>query len=980
MKKTILLSLFTLFIINLSAQQTAYRQKIDLKGTWQYSFSADSLMPSAAAFSDSLTLPGTTDTNRKGVAATQKDCTDHLTRLFSYVGKAWYRRTVNIPKEWKGRQISLLMERTKPSVVFVDGIRAGSSNDITTPQRFDLSTLLTPGRHQLTILVDNSSGVPKQLYANSHAYTEDTQTNWNGIIGDFQLTATNKTHVSNISVSTDKDSKCVSVDFKINGKLKHNDVLVLSIYKGEQPNADKSMVVAYLNTNGKKMCYSRIPCNVKSVSIRKMNVDNGGKDGESDVNVCLSLPYLFTDSACWSEFHPSLFTVKTEIMGKDAMSETFGMVDFKAHDHHFYVNGTLTFLRGKHDACVFPLTGHTPMDVESWLRYLGKCKDYGINHIRFHSWCPPDAAFTAADELGIYLQPELPFWGGFDEKDTILMRFLHKEGLNIIAAYGHHPSFVMMALGNELWGSIDMMKKFTDDFRLADSKLLFTFGSNYYLGYKGWHEGMDYFTTCRTGGESYGEYNTHVRGSFSFADVAEGGVINHFYPNSSMNFQNACNASPAPVISHETGQFQSFPDFNEIKKFTGVLYPYNLLAFYNRLKDAGMAAQAVDFHRASGLLSAQLYKADIEMDLRTANMAGFQLLDLQDYPGQGSAYVGVLDAFMDSKGFTTPMKWRNFCSPVVPLLIVDKFCFTDSEHLNATVKVANYGGKSLKGKTLRVTVSGCKDSWDEENEQQTVVEKTMVIASDSLGLIDAGTFSADLSGFLKSGKSAGKIAILIAFDGTDIRNNYDIWVYHADKGDIQKQEKGIIITSKYTDEIGKKLLSGASVMLMPDSSECRQNTVGGLFTTDYWNFKMFKTISENNNKPVSPGTLGILTNSKHPIFSQFPTEDHSNWQWFAPIKASRPMILDGLDSTYRPIVQVIDNIERNHKLGLIFEFAVGKGRLLVCMSNLKAVMNYPEIQQLYKSILTYMHSKSFAPTYQLSLQDLKSLLSSTYKD
>ena len=314
--------------------------------------------------------------------------------------------------------------------------------------------------------------------------------------------------------------------------------------------------------------------------------------------------------------------------------------DFHIEGAHFYANGHRIFLRGKHDAAVWPLTGHVEMSVEGWMKYLGTCKEYGINHVRFHSWCPPEAAFVAADSLGIYLQPELPFWGSFDKKDERLMAFLHQEGVNILREYGHHPSFRMMALGNELWGDIDKMKEFVDDFRKIAPDKYYTFGSNYYLGYQGIKEGMDYFTTCRIGGEGWGKCNTHTRGSFSFADAYDGGMINHFHPNSTMNFDEACDpwakpqawqkpdasrkqAAGIPIISHETGQFQTYPDYREMKKYTGVLHPYNFEVFRRRLAAAGMLSQADDFHKASGLWSVKLYKADIEMDLRTRNMAGF---------------------------------------------------------------------------------------------------------------------------------------------------------------------------------------------------------------------------------------------------------------------------------------------------------------------------------------------------------------------
>ena len=826
--------------IPFAADATASSQskRINLNGTWQFALDRHHTVKPGDKLEDTVTLPGTTDTNRKGDAVETSDETTHLTRRYSYKGRAWYQREVEIPVNWKGRHIYLFLERTKPSEVYVDGRLMGSSNDISTPQVFDLSKALKPGHHTLAIMVDNGSGVPEQLYASSHAYTEDTQTNWNGIIGD--------------------------------------------------------------------------------ISLRQDN------------------PHPLT-------FSPSHFPTSSPSHPH--------FRDFHIKGQHFYANGHKIFLRGKHDACVWPLTGHVAMDKDAWKDYLGKCADYGLNHVRFHSWCPPEAAFAAADELGIILQPELPFWGSFDDKDSLLMAFLQKEGENILRWYGHHPSFRMFALGNELWGSIDKMAEFIADFRKIAPDKVYTFGSNYYLGYQGVKPGMDYFTTCRVGGEGWGGYGTHTRGSFSFADAADGGMINHFYPNTQMNFLEGCRLTTVPIISHETGQFQIYPDYDEIQKYTGTLYPYNLEVFRSRLEKAGMADQAKDFHKASGLWALQLYKQDIEMDLRTPNMAGFQLLDLQDYPGQGSAYVGILDAFMQTKGLCTEQEWRGWCSEVVPLLYAPSFCFNNVDGIHARIQVANYGGGSLKGKTL---------SWKLGNQQGKL------LLPDGEGLIDAGSLDIGLEAW----QQPAKLQLVLQIEGTEYRNSYDLWVYPA-WSDLSKLEQEVIVTDVLTEKIAKELNDGKRVLLMPDSTKL---CVGGLFQTDYWNYRMFKTISENNKKPVSPGTLGILTDPQHPIFRGFPTEMHTNWQWFPIIKSSYPMMLDNTGKDYRPIVQVIDNIERNHKLGLIFEFQIGKGRLLVCMADLENASAYPEGRAFYRSVLEYMTSDDFTPRTSITLDDFHKLM------
>ena len=826
MKKFFLLCLAVLGFVACTPDE----ERIDLSGVWQFALDRKGAVKPGDAMSDTIVLPGTTDTNRKGDPIEWKGETTHLSRPYSYKGRAWYRRTVTIPEKWAGEHVYLTLERTKPSEVYVDGVLVGSANNISTPQRFDLTAALTPGVHELAIMVDNGSGVPGQVYDSSHAYTENTQTNWNGIIGEISLTT--------------------------------------------------------------------------------------------------SLPE------------------KKELPVHPAFK------DFHIEGQQFFANGHPIYLRGRHDACVWPLTGHVAMDVDSWRHYFKVCEEYGLNHVRFHSWCPPEAAFVAADEYGIYLQPELPFWGDFNPKDTVLMDFLMAEGEAIMREYAHHPSFRMFALGNELRGSIPKMTEFIEHFRAMAPDKIYTLSSNYYLGYQGVKPGMDFFVTCRVGGEGWGNYGTHTRGSFSFADAADGGMINHFYPNTRMNFEEGCSLTDVPIISHETAQFQTYPNYDEIAKYTGALYPYNMEIFRDRLEKAGMADQAKAFHQASGQWSLRLYKQDIEMDLRTPNMAGFQLLDLQDYPGQGSAYVGILDAFLDTKGMCTAEEWRGFCAPVVPLLIADKFCYTNEEVLHADIQIANYGEESLKGKTV---------TWNLGEKSGAIV-----VATDEFGLIDAGVLDIPLADY----QQATQLELTLQVEGKKECNTYDIWVYPA-KNELETLKEKALITRTLTADVARRLENGESVLLMPDASE---QTVGGLFQTDYWNYRMFKTISENNNRHVSPGTLGILTDPAHPLFASFPTEMHTNWQWFPVVKASHPFKLDNTAADYRPIVQVIDNIERNHKLGLVFEFAVGKGKLLVVMSDLEKASEHPEGEQFYLSVLRYMTSQHFAPKTAITVADFHRLM------
>ena len=918
------------------------RSRIPLEGNWglQLDTAGAGIAPDwlTKSCTDSLFLPGITDMGKMGTYNTDMTLTTSLSREYVFEGKALYTKQVDIPEEWDGTSVRLVMERTKPTTIWIDGKEVGANNDISTAQQYNLSSYLFPGTHTVAILVDNGKqAVPEKVYGSSHAYSASTQTNWNGIIGDFYLESVPLCGIDEIQLYPDVAKKVVTARVTLRNPDKGVGKGILSFY-AEAWNTDKQ----------------------HKTPVQTIEVDWTKPEQEFELA-------LGDKALLWSEFTPALYRLSVSLktdQSVDTEQATFGLRDFKAKGRQFTMNGKVTFLRGKHDACVFPLIAHTAMDVETWRHYFQVAKQYGINHYRFHSWCPPEACFEAADIEGIYLQPELPVWGNIDIDDTELCDYLLKEGRNLHRAYSNHASFVMFGLGNEMSGE-EGLAMLIQTFKKEDNRHIYASGSNNYLGFKGKQADEDYFTTCRVGREDDKQFNTHARASFSFADAYDGGYLNHTYPNSEMDFSSANALCDVPIISHETGQFQVYPNYEEIKKYTGVLKPRNFEIFKKRLEEAGMIDQAHDFMMASGKWSALLYRADIEMNLRTPEWGGFQLLDLQDYPGQGSAYVGILDAFMESKGLIAPEEWRHFCSEVVPLFCTEKFCWTNDEALTGEVEIANYSESDLNSKQL---------SWTLTDSKQQVLDKGVLPLQVKQGeLAKVGT----LKPAIASVRKAEKVTLALSIDGTPYRNDYSLWIYPAADKEVAPSED-ICVTDDLDAHL-KYLTEGGKVLWFPSKDKHKDQTVGGLFQTDYWNYRMFRTICENLDRPVSPGTLGILTDPGHPALADFPTEFHTNWQWFPIIKQSYPMILDRLSDDYRPIVQVIDNVERNHKLGLLFEFKVGNGKLLVCMSDLKAVQDKPEARQFYRSILEYMESSAFAPSYSLSAKDLQDLFTAKVK-
>ena len=944
-KSVIRLFLFTGLLFLFSCTKTKFvsnRESTDLSGTWQFAIDSANVGLEEKwfekSFDETVTLPGTMDENKKGFQNTNHDETMRLSRELMYDGKAWYQKKVTIDKNWNGKEIVLMLERTKPAKVWIDKNFAGENSTILSAQKYNLTEFLTPGEHTITILVDNGpNSVPKGVQG-SHAWTEHTQTNWNGIIGEISLEATSKSFIRAVNITPDIENK--------------QTIIALSIYFNGKAVEDSKIKLFASSWNTDKK---------QDIATKKFKT----KLNPGENRIVLKYP-MGNKIQLWSEFSPALYKLSAELEtseGKDNIQTDFGMRKFTTKGTQFQINGLTTFLRGEHNACVFPMTAHPPMDVESWRKLFQIAKTYQINHYRFHSWTPPNAAFEAADIEGIYMQPELPYWGGLRENDSSgLNEFLIAEGENIIEKYGNHASFVMMALGNELSGSQEQMTKMVNHLRSLAPERLYAYGSNNYLGFRGQAEGEDYYTTCRVGADKDTTFSTHTRASFSFADAYDGGYVNGRYPSTIVNYAGAISKCTVPVIGHEIAQYEIYPNYDEMTKYTGVLQPWNFVIFKRRLEEAGMADQALEFFRASGALSMLCYRADIEMAIRTTGFGGFQLLDLQDFPGQGSALVGILDAFMDSKGLVMPEEFSHYCNQVVPLLIMDKYCWQNTENFEAKIQIANYSAKTLEKQVVH---------WEFfDSDNQLIGDGSETFDFTQGKITDALSVNIPLFEV----KKPEKLTLKIKLDGTLYQNSYPVWVYPENKNIETPSE---ITISKTLEEALQKLKNGEKVLFFPDHKTYADFTVGGLFTTDYWNYKMFKGISERNNKPVSPGTMGLLMDPQHPLLKSFPTEFHSNWQWWAVVKKSRPFILDNAPAGYKPLVQVVDNIERNYKLGLIFEFQVGEGKLLVCMSDLAAVQDKPEGRQLYKSIFDYMNSDDFQPKTTLTSEELKTLFTTS---
>ena len=879
-------------------------------------------------FDDTIRLPGTTDENQKSRRNDHTNFTSHLSRLYPYSGPAWYQRDVEIPAAWGNKRITLLLERTKMTTVWVDDRAMGHADSLAAMQVFDLTAALAPGPHRLTLRVDNQKHPP---VSGGHQLSEDTQTDWNGVIGRLELRATDKAWLDDVQVYPERAARRLTVRITL-GNVSGKDASGVVELSARSWNAGEARSVAPVT-----LAFEH------AAAIIEAKYELG------------------PDALLWDEFSPALYQLSVRLRASgggerfnDERQVDFGLREFSAQGTQFAINGKNIFLRGKHDACVFPLSGYPPMDVAGWVRVFQIAKDYGLNHYRFHSWCPPEAAFAAADQLGFYLQPELPCVGD-DAASVASVEYLRAEGQRILRDFGNHPSFAMFALGNEMQRGREARAALVGAFRQSDRRHLYAQSSNYEFGDPKRAETDEYWTTFRT--QSGAEGN--VRGSYSHADKPLGHVQSA-PPSTTNDYAQAIRAIPVPVIGHEVGQYQVSPNFQEIAKYAGVLKPWNLEVFRRRLEAKGMLDEDEAFVKASGALAVINYREEVEAALRTPGFGGFQLLDLQDFPGQGTALVGILDAFMDSKGLIMPEKWREFCSPTVVLARFPKYAWTTAETFACQIQVANYGASAIPHAVI---------AWSLRQTDGRELAAGRFEARD----IPQGTL-ADLGVFrtpFAEANAPKKLQLTIGIDGTDRLNHYDLWVYPAPVNPAAPA--GVTISRAFDEATQRVLADGGRVLLLPEPARLT-NSVEGFFASDFWCCPMFRAICEGAKVPLAPGTLGILCDPAHPAFAQFPTEFHSNYQWWPILMNSRAVILDETPASYRAIVQVIDNFERNHKLGLLFETKVGPGRLLVCTADLEGHKDEPEPRQLLASLLAYAGSAQFNPTGEIPPEQFKELV------
>ena len=888
MKRIIVLNLLSLMILSSFAQKT-----INLSGTWDFQLDRSGSSNASQKYDDTIKLPGSMLTNGKGdLPSIDTKWTGSLydssyyynpymekyrhtgsikfpfflTPEHYYVGYAWYRHNAEIPRMWKKNRVILFLERPHiETTVFVNGKEVGHQMSLSVPHEYDITDYVKFGKNN-SIAIKIYNGIENVgVGQDSHSVTDQTQGNWNGIVGKIEL----RSQKSIFTVKTFPDLTTGNVKVLVNDK-EYN-----------------------------------------------LKIDNPQP---------------------WSEFTPILYT-RSIIYRGDTIPVTFGFRKIEVKGRDIMLNGRPIYVRGTVENCNFPLTGYPPTDVESWKKIIQKCKDYGINTMRFHSYCPPEAAFIAADSLGFYLQPEGPSWPNHGVKlnhGQHIDQYLTEETKKICDYYGNHPSFVMMAAGNEPAGDwVTWCNNWVNTMKEYDNRHIYC-GASVGGGWA-WDNLSEYHVKGGARGLDW-DHNAPQCTDDYFSQIEYPRNYKGKEPNNS------------PIIAHEQGQWCAFPDFKERSLYTGPYKAKNFDIFEDLLNKNGMASQAEKFLYASGKLQVTAYKYEIERNLRTKDYSGFLLLGLNDYSGQGTALVGPLNVFWKEKGYVDSKEWKEFCGDIVPLAKFPKFVFQNTDTLNIPIEVYNASEGEIKDADIVYSIV------DKDMHNDIIAKYNATIKYGKNNEIRP--ISQQLNGI----KTPSKLTLKVSVNGNT--NEWDFWVYPA-KVEMPKT-KDIYITDTLDSKAIKILTNGGKVLITAGGKIRYGNDVKQTYLPVFWNTSWFKM------RP--PHTTGAYIMNNHPIFKDFTTDSWQNINWWELVNKAQVMNLQEFPEEYQPIYQPIDTWHVSRKLGMIVEANVLKGKLLMTTFDINNNLNKRIVaRQLRKSILEYMSGNEFKPEITLDIKVIRDL-------
>lgn len=866
------------------------------------------------------------------------------TKRCEYVGQAWYVKEIEIPAEWEGNQVELVLRGVRwICEATLDGQAIGSSESLVQPHRFDLTPHVRAGEKQkLALRIDNEMKLPLE---ESHAHSLHTASTWGGITGGAELVRSPHTRIGFVRIAPDAAARSVM------------------------------LTVDVIREAGSE------PADLVSVEIRAANEEAGSEplvaaQGIVDHEGKAVLTISMGESArMWSDRDPFLYAVQVKLLRNgreiDRMARRFGLRTIRAEGKRILLNGEPVFLRGYVDCSIFPLSGYPVWDKEHYRRQFRIARSYGFNHVRLHSWTAPEPFWEAADEEGMLVQTELPHWSMHYEGRSAnvpeeVHAFLKRELDRVVPMLNAHPSFVLLSLGNELIKADGHpgLNELVNRARELDPTRLYTdntgFGELPAVGREG-----DYFIPS---------LNWHPPQRTDLSAT----------PDTREDFRRVTQADAAPILAHEHGQYTMYVRPSEAEKYTGIFEPSWLYSVEESLAKKGLTERVDSFFEASGIHLIRSIKENIERMRRTPGLSGFQYLDLRDFPGQGHNTIGLLDVFWDSKGLIEPEAFRAINDERVLLMRSEGRTLYAGDAIIAEIELSNYGpGPCGPGKLTWQLRS--KSGAQSQGTLRTEAAQPDGICR--LGTVIAHTPTDEVNDW--------KLMVIFEWDGGQVRNEWEFWSFPR-TGSIPGQERifsniealqpvlpdarreyesayltftiprgtELAIVNKLTGSVLQYAMDGGKVWLMSAPGE-QYDEVHTRYIPPFWSYLWFPTQIGH--------TMGMKI-EQHPALGRFPNDGFSNWHWYHLVDMASAICLDTVPHV-KPIVEVVDNFNRSKRLAYAFEARLGKGSLFVTSLQLTDddQRKRPETAFLTHEIIRYLLSGFFRPAQELTIGEVLGL-------
>lgn len=875
------------------------RPVVDLDGTWSFRMDPENAGETeqwygdAVSFTDTIQVPGAWEAQGFGAA------TDKLKHHF--IGKGWYKRQVEIPADWTGRRVFLCIGGVhRYASVWVNGTAFGDHIGCLSPFEYDITDCATPGSDALIVIrVDSEQRWDIDTMIGAWDIIDYMDTYWGGIWGHVTLEARNTAYLEDLFVEPFVTPPRCQATVTIQGTLPGKAALRLEIL-------DKAGAVV----------------------------------GSAEATPAVSLKPIEVEvpnAKLWTPDTPHLYRARMSLMRGDtvldAVKTRFGFRELVIAGVRILLNGKPLFLRGYGDDAIYPETMAAPSYEAVYRRKIAIAKEYGFNHVRHHSHFLPPEYYDVCDELGMLVSPELPigYQQFYNKAQGPALELYKTEWAAAIRRFRNHPSIMDWCMGNEMYESIPIAPEL---YRIAKE----LDGTRPVVDTDGvWVAGYSDGTKDRDTLDLY----------FMQFDV-----FNTPLDNPDL-YQ--CPAPLKPVISHETGNFVTFPRLDQIDLFQHNFIPFWLTETRDKVARMGLMEEVPHWAENSERLYTLLHKGNMEAIRKNMNISGYHWWLLQDY---WTTSNGIIDIYFRAKPGISRNAVRQFNNDVV--LVEDGLAqaYRGGDTLHTQVLVSNFGAASLSNAALTCTVTLAG---------KPLTEKTLPVPQASPGAL---TKLADLFESLPEVDAPAPLVVKaqLASGESTYTNEWSAWAYPAQgrmasgpvfasaellpwleaygAGPLPQETpyppQAVYVSNLLTPELVDAALAGASVVLYKPWGFLPEAPTR--FKSAWW-----KGSASDNNA----GTVVY----DHPVTRAMAPEGWCDTSWYRLLENSDGYLLDDLSAQPEVIVRGIEvgGICRNK--ALLLQTGAGEGCLLVCGLNLDAVLEdgtpCPAAQWLTGQLLEY---------------------------